>query len=157
MGRRLRPTPAAPAPRLRGGPAPATPASAVQHAPPAVPAPAPLPAVARAARDIASDGRWVQPPATHPLLSIRGEDNAAGQVFVAGDDALDRVGAWVVSRATTGSVTASVRTHVDDPRTQLAAATVDLGARGGSGEGWLEFDLGGLPVDPGEEYALVLR
>lgn len=155
MGRRLLAAAATAAALLGTVPAAATPAPPA----PATPAAASQPAGhnAPAAEAAPADGSRVQPTASHALLSVRGEGNAAGQVFVAGDDALDRVGAWVVSRATTGSVTASVRTRVDDPRTQLAAATVDLGALGGSGEGWLEFDLDGVPVDRGEEYALVLR
>src|SRR5690625_1733778 len=155
MGRRLLAAAATAAALLGTVPAAATPAPAA----PAAPAAASQPAGhgSAAAEAAPADGSRVQPTASHALLSVRGEGNAAGQVFVAGDDALDRVGAWVVSRATPGSVTASVRTRVDDPRTQLAAAAVDLGALGGSGEGWLEFDLDGVPVDRGEEYALVLR
>src|SRR5699024_9692596 len=88
---------------------------------------------------------------------VRGPDHAGAQTFVTGDDALHTVAAWVVSQSTGGQVTASVRTRVTDPATEIASATVDLGARGGTGQGWLEFDLDGVPLTPGEEYSLVLQ
>lgn len=87
------------------------------------------------------------------LFSLRADDHAAAQTFVATDDELGAVGAWVVSRSTGGQLTASVRTDVTDPTTEVADAVVDLGP----GEGWLELDLDGAGVEEGEEYAVVLQ
>ena len=94
-----------------------------------------------------------QPEHTDALFSLRGEDHAAAQTFIPSGTSLGAVGAWVVSRSSGGELTASVRTDVADPTTEVAAASVDLGP----GEGWLELDLGGAPVVPGEEYAVVLQ
>lgn len=94
---------------------------------------------------------------SHANFSIRADGNAGAQPFVTDDDELHTVGAWVVSQSTGGQVTASVRTGLDDPTTEIASDVVDIGARGGTGMGWLEFDLGGAPVVPGEEYVLVLQ
>ncbi|WP_413450847.1 hypothetical protein AA0Y32_01930 [Georgenia phoenicis] len=95
-----------------------------------------------------------QPEHTHANVSIQGEDHAGAQAFVPEDDELHTVGAWLVSRSASGTVAASVRTDVTDPSTEVAAAEVELG---GTGSGWLELDLGGAAVTPGEEYALVLQ
>ncbi|MBD8063137.1 hypothetical protein [Oceanitalea stevensii] len=95
-----------------------------------------------------------QPDHTHANVAIHGPGHAGAQSFVPRDDELDTVAAWLVSRSTSGQVTASVRTDVTDPATEVAAAQVDLG---GTGRGWLELNLGGARVTPGEEYALVLQ
>ncbi|WP_324652444.1 glycoside hydrolase family 15 protein [Georgenia sp. H159] len=94
---------------------------------------------------------------SHANFSIRADGHAGAQSFVTDDDELHTVGAWVVSQSASGQVTASVRTELEDPTTEIASAVVDIGARGGTGLGWLEFDLDGVAVVPGEEYVLVLQ
>ena len=98
-----------------------------------------------------------QPERTEATFSIRGGGNAAAQTVVPSGEELGVFAAWLVSESTTGHVTASLRTEVRDPASEVAAETVDLGALGGTGEGWLEFDLADAPVTPGEEYAVVLQ
>ncbi len=98
-----------------------------------------------------------QPVHTHATFSLGGPEHAAAQAFTADDDEVSTFAAWVVSRATTGQLTASLREEPTDPATELATDSIDLGARGGSGQGWLEFDLDGAEVTPGEQYAVVLQ
>ena len=91
---------------------------------------------------------------SHANVAIHGPDHAGAQSFVPQDEELRTVAAWLVSRSTSGQVTASVRTDATDPASEVAAAQADLG---GAGRGWLELDLGSVPVTPGQEYALVLQ
>ncbi|PYG00222.1 hypothetical protein SAMN05216184_104163 [Georgenia satyanarayanai] len=119
-----------------------------------------LAAVASAA--LALTGAAVPPPDAYEAqldhsyanFAIHAPVHAGAQTFVPEDGELHTVAAWLVSRATSGQVTASVRTDATDPATEVARAQVDLA---GTGRGWLEIDLGGVPVTPGEEYALVLQ
>ncbi|MEE6280407.1 hypothetical protein [Georgenia sp. MJ170] len=98
-----------------------------------------------------------QPGHDYANLDIRGEGNAAAQVFVTADTELRSLGAWIVSESTTGTVVASVRTDVTDPATEVADAVVDLEALGGTGKGWLRLSFDDVEVRPGEPYALVLQ
>src|SRR5699024_694970 len=89
-----------------------------------------------------------------PTFSLT--DGRAGAVtFATEADTLERFGAWVGSRSETGTVTASVRTEVTDPATEVATVSRDLAELDGSGLGWLEFELD-VPLDAGE-YSVVLQ
>lgn len=89
-----------------------------------------------------------------PTFSLT--DGRAGAVtFSTEAGALERFGAWVGSRSDSGTVTASVRTEVADPATEVATATRDLGELGGTGLGWLEFDFE-VPLSQAE-YSVVLQ
>lgn len=94
---------------------------------------------------------------TNALFSLRGPDLGGAVPFVTDDGTLDTFAAWVVSGSRTGVVRASIRTVVDDPSTEIAADSVDIGAQGGTGQGWLEFNFDGVAADPSTKYFAVLQ
>lgn len=99
----------------------------------------------------------VQTSTTNALFSLRGPNQGGAVPFVTDDGSLDTFAAWVVSGSSTGVVTASIRTDLEDPATEIATDSVDLGALGGTGQGWLEFDFDGLPVERDSRYFAVLQ
>ncbi|WP_194164911.1 glycoside hydrolase family 15 protein [Pseudactinotalea sp. HY160] len=104
---------------------------------------------------VAASTYEVQPGHASENFALTG--GRAGAVTIVTDAAvLETFGAWIASESSRGEVVASVRTDVTDPGTQIARARVDLGERGGTGAGWLEFDLG-VALAPGHEYTIVLE
>ncbi|GLY88186.1 hypothetical protein Airi02_061150 [Actinoallomurus iriomotensis] len=94
-----------------------------------------------------------QPRSDVALFSIKATNNAAAQEFVTADDHLDKVTLYLSSRATTGTITAQIRTAREDTGSAIASSTLDIAKLGGGGEGWLDFPLD-VNVQPGTKYYL---
>ena len=94
-----------------------------------------------------------QPTSDTALFGVKGTNNAAAQEFVTAGDHLDKVSLYLSNRATTGTITAQVRTDREDAGSAVASRTLDIAELGGSGEGWLDFPLD-ADVRPDTRYYL---
>ncbi|MER5727160.1 hypothetical protein ABT084_02190 [Streptomyces sp. NPDC002138] len=90
------------------------------------------------------------------LFSVKAPDNAAAQEFTAASSRLTRVGFFLNSAASTGTVTVQVRGERDDAASALATRTLDLAALGGAGAGWIEVPLD-APLRAGNPYYLFVQ
>ncbi|MFI5979895.1 hypothetical protein ACIBEA_03345 [Streptomyces sp. NPDC051555] len=90
------------------------------------------------------------------LFGIKAADHAAAQEFTAAGSRLDRVGFYLTSAASTGTVTVQVRTALDGAASAVATRTLDLAALGGAGAGWIEVPFG-APLTAGSPYYLFVQ
>ena len=103
-----------------------------------------------------------EPEHPNALVGIVGPNNAGAQDFAVadGDSTVTNIAVWLRVTAAAeakGSITADIRTKVDDPSTSLASSTVDIaGDLGGAGVGWVNFPFT-TTLSPGQRYSLVLQ
>ncbi|HET7305851.1 MAG TPA: hypothetical protein VFJ12_15020 [Segeticoccus sp.] len=91
------------------------------------------------------------------LFRVNAPNNAAAQAVRTDDDSIRNLSAYVISEATEGEVTLSLRSDYADPSTTVASASADLAALGGWGEGWIELRLSAaVHPDPSTTYYLVM-
>jgi hypothetical protein len=109
-----------------------------------------------ATADAADAAYASQPLHETALYKINGPNNAGAQEVVPRGDHVDVASAWVESQSGTGTITASLRTTVTDPASQVASASVDIALLGGTGSGWVDFRLD-ADVSAGARYFLVLQ
>ncbi|WP_051265304.1 glycoside hydrolase family 15 protein [Nakamurella lactea] len=97
-----------------------------------------------------------QPEHGTALYRLNATNNAGAQEFVSADDHVSVASAWLESQAAEGSITAEIRTNVADPASTVATATRDIAALGGTGSGWVDFDLD-VDVTAGQVYYLTIQ
>ncbi len=90
------------------------------------------------------------------LYLLTGPDHAAAQEFRTAGGRLHTLSAFVVSKASVGTVEVSVRSRVDDPTSAVLDTSVDIAALGGSGSGWIKVPVDAA-VTPDQLYYLVLQ
>ncbi|MFI6005505.1 hypothetical protein ACIA98_34780 [Streptomyces sp. NPDC051366] len=90
------------------------------------------------------------------LFSVKATNNAAAQAFTVNGSRLTRLSVYLSSGAATGTVTAQVRRVRDDAGSVVASKTLNLGALGGAGAGWVEFPVS-ADVTAGATYYLFVQ
>lgn len=92
------------------------------------------------------------------IYRLNAPNNGGAQEFTTDAQQIDLVTAYIVNKASHGTITASIRTDVTDPSSTLATSSATAELLGGYGHGWVEFSFPEpVPVEPGQVHYLVVQ